>query len=63
MVNRVVDDADLAAETKALAEQIAAAPPVTVRMIKRATYQSAQGRPPHVARPHLVPLRRRSGDR
>ena len=42
MVNRVVDDADLEAETKALAEQIAAAPPVTVRMIKRATYQSAK---------------------
>src|SRR4051794_33864720 len=42
MVNRVVDDADLAAATRALAEQIAAAPPVTVRMIKRATYQSAQ---------------------
>jgi enoyl-CoA hydratase/carnithine racemase len=42
MVNRVVDDADLEAETKALAEQIAAAPPVTVRMIKRATYQSAR---------------------
>ena len=42
MVNRVVDDADLGAATKALAEQIAAAPPVTVRMIKRATYQSAK---------------------
>jgi enoyl-CoA hydratase/carnithine racemase len=42
MVNRVVDDTDLEAETKALAEQIAAAPPVTVRMIKRATYQSAR---------------------
>jgi enoyl-CoA hydratase/carnithine racemase len=42
MVNRVVDDTDLGAATKALAEQIAAAPPVTVRMIKRATYQSAK---------------------
>lgn len=42
MVNRVVDDSDLGAATKALAEQIAAAPPVTVRMIKRATYQSAR---------------------
>ncbi len=42
MVNRVVDDDDLGAETKALAEQIASAPPVTVRMIKRATYQSAR---------------------
>ncbi|RHW24000.1 enoyl-CoA hydratase [Nocardioides immobilis] len=42
MVNRVVDDDDLGAETKALAEQVAAAPPVTVRMIKRATYQSAR---------------------
>jgi enoyl-CoA hydratase/carnithine racemase len=37
----VVDDADLGPATRALAEQIAAAPPVTVRMIKRATYQSA----------------------
>jgi enoyl-CoA hydratase/carnithine racemase len=42
MVNRVVDDADLGPATRALAEQIAAAPPVTVRMIKRATYQSAK---------------------
>jgi enoyl-CoA hydratase/carnithine racemase len=42
MVNRVVDDADLGDATRALAEQIAAAPPVTVRMIKRATYQSAK---------------------
>jgi enoyl-CoA hydratase/carnithine racemase len=41
MVNRVVDDADLGTATRALAEQIAAAPPVAVRMIKRATYQSA----------------------
>ena len=41
MVNRVVDDGDLGPATRALAEQIAAAPPVTVRMIKRATYQSA----------------------
>ncbi len=41
LVNRVVDDADLADATRALAEQIAAGPPVTIRMIKRATYQSA----------------------
>ena len=41
LVNRVVDDAELGAATRVLAEQIAAAPPVTVRMIKRATYQSA----------------------
>jgi enoyl-CoA hydratase/carnithine racemase len=41
MVNRVVDDGDLGPATRALAEQIAAAPPVTVRMIKRSTYQSA----------------------
>ncbi len=41
MVNRVVDHDDLAEATAALAAQIAAAPPVTVRMIKRATYQSA----------------------
>jgi enoyl-CoA hydratase/carnithine racemase len=42
MVNRVVDDADLVSATRALAQQIASAPPVTVRMIKRATYQSAK---------------------
>jgi enoyl-CoA hydratase/carnithine racemase len=42
LVNRVVDDAELGAATRALAEQIAGAPPVTVRMIKRATYQSAR---------------------
>jgi enoyl-CoA hydratase/carnithine racemase len=42
LVNRVVDDADLGPATRALAEQIAGAPPVTVRMIKRATYQSAR---------------------
>jgi enoyl-CoA hydratase/carnithine racemase len=42
LVNRVVDDAELGPATRALAEQIAAAPPVTVRMIKRATYQSAR---------------------
>jgi enoyl-CoA hydratase/carnithine racemase len=41
MVNRVVGDGELGSATRALAEQIAAAPPVTVRMIKRATYQSA----------------------
>jgi enoyl-CoA hydratase/carnithine racemase len=42
LVNRVVDDAELGSATRALAEQIAGAPPVTVRMIKRATYQSAR---------------------
>lgn len=42
LVNRVVDDADLASATTEFARQIAAAPPVTVRMIKRATYQSAR---------------------
>lgn len=42
LVNRVVDDSELAAATKAFAEQIAAAPPVTARLIKRATYQSAR---------------------
>jgi enoyl-CoA hydratase/carnithine racemase len=42
LVNRVVDDAELGPATRALAAQIAGAPPVTVRMIKRATYQSAR---------------------
>ena len=41
LVNRVVEPDELASATAALAAQIAAAPPVTVRMIKRATYQSA----------------------
>ncbi|KOS56706.1 enoyl-CoA hydratase/isomerase family protein [Rhodococcus rhodochrous] len=42
MVNRVVEDSELGAATQRLAEQIASAPPVTVRMIKRATYQSSR---------------------
>ncbi len=42
MVNRVVDDDELPAATEALARRLAAAPPVAVRMIKRATYQSAR---------------------
>ncbi|WP_032368317.1 enoyl-CoA hydratase/isomerase family protein [Rhodococcoides fascians] len=42
LVNRVVDDVDLASATKAFAEQIAASAPVTARLIKRATYQSAR---------------------
>jgi enoyl-CoA hydratase/carnithine racemase len=42
MVNQVVDDDALLAASRALAEKIAAAPPVAVGMIKRATYQSAR---------------------
>ncbi|WP_030168075.1 MULTISPECIES: enoyl-CoA hydratase-related protein [Actinomycetes] len=41
LVNRVADPADFEAETKRFAESIAQHAPVTVRMIKRATYQSA----------------------
>ncbi|MCX4095745.1 enoyl-CoA hydratase/isomerase family protein [Nocardia sp. alder85J] len=41
LVNRLADPDRLAAVTGALAAQLASAPPVTVRMIKRATYQSA----------------------
>ncbi len=41
LVNRLADPQELASVTRALAAQLAAAPPVTVRMIKRATYQSA----------------------
>jgi enoyl-CoA hydratase/carnithine racemase len=41
MVNRVYDDEQLLDETYALAERIAAAPRVSVGMIKRALYQSA----------------------
>jgi enoyl-CoA hydratase/carnithine racemase len=42
IVNRVVDDDQFPAAVAALAAKIAAAPPVTVRAIKRATYQSAR---------------------
>ena len=41
LVNRVADPADFETETKRFAESIAQHAPVTVRMIKRATYQSA----------------------
>lgn len=41
LVNRIAAPEDLAAETERLARTIAGNPPVTVRMIKRATYQSA----------------------
>lgn len=40
IVNRVVEDDELTAEAGALAERLAAAPPVAAAMIKRATYQS-----------------------
>ncbi|HTZ80225.1 MAG TPA: enoyl-CoA hydratase-related protein [Stellaceae bacterium] len=39
LVNRVVPDAELLPATRALAEKIAAAPPLSVRTIKRAVYQ------------------------
>jgi enoyl-CoA hydratase/carnithine racemase len=42
IVNQVVDDADLPAAVTRLAGKIAAAPPVAVRTIKRAIYQSAR---------------------
>ncbi len=41
MVNHVYEDDQLLAETYSLAERIAAAPPTSVGMIKRALYQSA----------------------
>ncbi|MEU6185804.1 enoyl-CoA hydratase-related protein [Nocardia sp. NPDC047038] len=41
LVNRLAEPERLAEVTGALAAQLAAAPPVTVRMIKRVTYQSA----------------------
>jgi len=41
LVNRLAAPEDLAAETTRFARSIADAAPVTVRMIKRATYQSA----------------------
>jgi enoyl-CoA hydratase/carnithine racemase len=42
IVNHVVDDDALPAATAELAGKLAAAPPVAVAMIKRATYQSAR---------------------
>ncbi|MUL49481.1 enoyl-CoA hydratase [Mycobacterium sp. CBMA293] len=42
LVNRLAAPEDLADETMRLARTIADHPPVTVRMIKRATYQSAE---------------------
>lgn len=41
LVNRIADPAEFTEATAAFARSIAAHPPVTVRMIKRATYQSA----------------------
>jgi enoyl-CoA hydratase/carnithine racemase len=40
LVNRVVDDDQLAGTVETLARKIAMAPPVAIRMIKRTTYQS-----------------------
>jgi len=40
--NHVVDDDDLPAAVNTLARKLADAPPVAVRMIKRAVYQSAR---------------------
>lgn len=42
LVNRVYDDEVLLEEAYEFAHRLAAAPPVAVRMIKRATYQSAR---------------------
>lgn len=42
LVNRLVADDEFDAEVRRFAEQLAAAPPVTARLIKRATYQSAR---------------------
>jgi enoyl-CoA hydratase/carnithine racemase len=40
IVNRVVDDADLPAAVNLMARKLADGPPVAIRMIKRAVYQS-----------------------
>jgi enoyl-CoA hydratase/carnithine racemase len=40
MVNSVVDDGELESATLTLARKLADAPPVAIKMIKRATYQS-----------------------
>jgi enoyl-CoA hydratase/carnithine racemase len=43
LVNQVFPDATFAAEVDRIAQKIAAAPPMTVRMIKRAVYQGLRG--------------------
>jgi enoyl-CoA hydratase/carnithine racemase len=40
LVNRIYDDGDLLAETYAVAERLAAGPPISTRLLKRAVYQS-----------------------
>ncbi|MEN3273065.1 MAG: hypothetical protein V7636_1826 [Actinomycetota bacterium] len=40
LVNHVVDDVQLTDSVAEMARKIAAGPPVAIRMIKRATYQS-----------------------
>lgn len=42
LVNQVYDDEELLDQTYTFAQRLAAAPPVAVRMIKRAVYQSGQ---------------------
>lgn len=42
LVNRVYEDDELLDRTYEFARRVAAAPPLTVRLIKRATYQSAR---------------------
>jgi enoyl-CoA hydratase/carnithine racemase len=42
LVNRVYDDAELLEQTVAFAARLAAAPPVHVQLIKRASYESAK---------------------
>lgn len=42
IVNKVCDDADLDEEAHALARRLADGPPVAIRMIKRAVYQSVR---------------------
>jgi enoyl-CoA hydratase/carnithine racemase len=41
LVNRVVEDADVVAETEAMARRLAAGPPLATRMLKRLVRQSA----------------------
>jgi enoyl-CoA hydratase/carnithine racemase len=42
LVNEVVDDAELALRSMALATELAAGPQVAMRLLKRATYNAAQ---------------------
>ena len=54
IVNQVYDDGELMTRTYEFARRVAEAPPINVRMIKRAVYQSGAQRPADRPRPDLL---------